>query len=116
VPRDTNVLRQSMPGYAVTLKCDEHGARFFLHQGGARLAFRPKMIQAPAKAEANIRITTGSRMKLVICVGILATIICLPVRAQTISELALDQAGAQTVLQTAKERPAAECAVGDRNR
>jgi glc operon protein GlcG len=36
-------------------------------------------------------------------VGILATILCLPVGAQTINELALDQAGAQTVLQAAKE-------------
>jgi glc operon protein GlcG len=41
-------------------------------------------------------------MKLAIGVGILATIF-LPVRAQTISELALDQAGAQTVLQAARE-------------
>ena len=36
-------------------------------------------------------------------IGILATIFCLTVGAQTISELALDQAGAQTVLQAAKE-------------
>ena len=41
-------------------------------------------------------------MKLAIGVGILATIF-LPVRAQTISELALDQAGAQTVLQAVRE-------------
>jgi glc operon protein GlcG len=42
-------------------------------------------------------------MKLTIGVGILASILCLPVGAQTISGLALDQAGAQTVLQAAKE-------------
>jgi glc operon protein GlcG len=42
-------------------------------------------------------------MKLAIGVGILATIFCLAVRAQTISELALDQAGARTVLQAATE-------------
>jgi glc operon protein GlcG len=42
-------------------------------------------------------------MKLAIGVGILATILCLPTEAQTISELALNQAGAQTVLQAAKE-------------
>jgi glc operon protein GlcG len=42
-------------------------------------------------------------MKLAIGVGILATIFCSPVGAQTINELALDQAGAQTVLQAAKE-------------
>ena len=41
-------------------------------------------------------------MKLAIGVGILATIF-LPVRAQTINELTLDQAGAQTVLQAARE-------------
>jgi glc operon protein GlcG len=33
----------------------------------------------------------------------LAAIFCLPVGAQTINEMALDQAGAQTVLQAAKE-------------
>src|SRR5216683_2388353 len=42
--------------------------------------------------------------KLGISVGILATVFCLSVGAQTISVLVLDQAGAQTVLQTAKER------------
>ena len=42
-------------------------------------------------------------MKLAIGVGVLATILCLPVGAQTISELALDQAGAQTVLQAARQ-------------
>jgi glc operon protein GlcG len=41
--------------------------------------------------------------KLGISVGILTTIICLPVAAQTINEMALNQAGAQTVLQAAKE-------------
>ncbi len=42
-------------------------------------------------------------MKLAIGVGILATVFCLPVGSQTISVLVLDQAGAQTVLQTAEE-------------
>jgi glc operon protein GlcG len=42
-------------------------------------------------------------MKLAIGVGILAMIFCLPVRAQTVSKLTLDQAGAQTVLQAARE-------------
>jgi hypothetical protein len=41
--------------------------------------------------------------KLGISVGILATVFCQSVGAQTISVLVLDQAGAQTVLQTAKE-------------
>lgn len=42
-------------------------------------------------------------MKLEIGVTILATILCLPLRAQTISELTLDQTGAQTVLQAARK-------------
>jgi glc operon protein GlcG len=41
--------------------------------------------------------------KLGIGVGILATVFCLSVRAQTLSVITLDQAGAQTVLQAAKE-------------
>src|SRR6202790_4650858 len=41
--------------------------------------------------------------KLGISVGILAMVSCLSVGAQTISVLVLDQAGAQTVLQAAKE-------------
>jgi glc operon protein GlcG len=40
--------------------------------------------------------------KLGISVGILATVFCLSVGAQTISVLVLDQAGAQTVLRAAK--------------
>src|SRR4051794_41262615 len=42
-------------------------------------------------------------MKLWISVGFLAMVFCLPVEAQTISVMALNQAGAQTVLQAAKE-------------
>src|ERR1700751_4729286 len=42
-------------------------------------------------------------MKFAIGTGILATILFLPVGAQTFSVLALDQAGAQTVLQAAEE-------------
>jgi len=41
--------------------------------------------------------------KLGIGVGMLATVFCFSVGAQTISVMALDQAGAQTVLQAAKE-------------
>src|ERR1700682_6471278 len=41
--------------------------------------------------------------KFEIGVGILATVFCLSVRAQTMSVLVLDQAGAQTVLQAARE-------------
>jgi glc operon protein GlcG len=41
--------------------------------------------------------------KLGISVGILATVFCLSVKAQTINVMALDQDGAQTVLQAANE-------------
>src|ERR1700692_4818484 len=41
--------------------------------------------------------------KLGISVGILATVFCLSAGAQTINVMALDQAGAQAVLQAAKE-------------
>jgi glc operon protein GlcG len=41
--------------------------------------------------------------KLGITVGIVATVFCLPAEAQTISVMVLDQAGAQAVLQAAKE-------------
>jgi glc operon protein GlcG len=41
--------------------------------------------------------------KLGITVGILAIVFCLPAEAQTICVMTLDQAGAQTVLESAKE-------------
>jgi glc operon protein GlcG len=41
--------------------------------------------------------------KLGITLGIFATVFCLPAEGQTISVMVLDQAGAQTVLQVAKE-------------
>jgi glc operon protein GlcG len=90
-------------GHGITLKCDEHGARFSLHQASKRRDLVPTGNETGVKAEANSRKTTGATMKLAIGVGILATIFCLSVRAQTISELVLDQAGAQTVLQAARE-------------
>src|ERR1700710_2741956 len=42
--------------------------------------------------------------KLKISVGILAAVFCFPVRAQTVNVMTLDQAGAQTDLQAARER------------
>src|SRR5258706_16467276 len=42
--------------------------------------------------------------KLAIGIGILATVFCSSVGAQTINVMTLDQAGAQTVLQAARER------------
>src|ERR1700732_3597095 len=41
--------------------------------------------------------------KLGISIGVLATVFCFAAGAQTINVMALDQAGAQTVLQAAKE-------------
>jgi glc operon protein GlcG len=41
--------------------------------------------------------------KLEISVGILATVFCFSVRAQTVNVMTLDQIGAQTALQTARE-------------
>jgi glc operon protein GlcG len=41
--------------------------------------------------------------KLGICVGILATVFCMSVKAQTINVMALNQDGARTVLQAANE-------------
>ena len=41
--------------------------------------------------------------KLEISVGILAAVFCFSVRAQTVNVMTLDQAGAQTVLQAARE-------------
>jgi glc operon protein GlcG len=38
-----------------------------------------------------------------ICIGVLATVFCFAAGAQTINVMALDQVGAQTVLQAAKE-------------
>jgi glc operon protein GlcG len=69
-----------------TLKRDGHGTRFFLHPG----------TRAPDRNQLAM-------MKPEISVGLLATVLCLPVGAQTIKVMTLDQAGAQTVLQAAKE-------------
>jgi glc operon protein GlcG len=41
--------------------------------------------------------------KVAIALGILATVLCLPAEAQTVSFMSLDQAGAQAVLQSAKQ-------------
>jgi glc operon protein GlcG len=41
--------------------------------------------------------------KLGIALGILTTVLCLPANAQTVSAMVLDQAGAQTVMQAARQ-------------
>ena len=52
--------------------------------------------------------------KLGIGVGILATVFCLSVSAQTVNVTTLDQAGAQTVLQAARACATAQCTLGHR--
>ena len=42
--------------------------------------------------------------KLGICIGMVTTLLCFSAAAQTINVMTLDQAGAQTVLQAARER------------
>jgi glc operon protein GlcG len=51
---------------------------------------------------AEIEISTMTRLAAM-SVGIIAATFCLPVAAQTVSVKVLDQAGAQTVLQAARE-------------
>jgi glc operon protein GlcG len=77
-----------------TLKRDEHGARFFLLSRNEVLGLR-----SGALTNRNHLAMT----KLGTSVAILATVCCFSARAQTISVMVLDQAGAQTVLQAAKE-------------
>jgi glc operon protein GlcG len=75
----------------------------YVKRTGAWLAFRRNTRSGALIAAANICKTTGAMTKLGISVGILATIFCLPVGAQTINVMALDQSGAQTILQAAKK-------------
>ena len=73
----------------------------------------PKAIHRPGNAKRAVTASSRrqtlpkrnqlSMTKLGIGVGILATVFCLSVRAQTINVLVLNQAGAQTVLQAARE-------------
>jgi glc operon protein GlcG len=73
----------------------------------------PKAIHRPGNAKRAVTASSRrqtlpkrnqlSMAKLGISVGILATVFCLPVRGQTVNVLVLDQAGAQTVLQAARE-------------
>src|SRR5579862_7336993 len=76
-------------------------ASSYIKRAGARIAFRPK--RDGRESRSRRRKMTGSTMKLAIAVGILATIFGMSARAQTVSVLVLDQAGAKTVLQAATE-------------
>jgi glc operon protein GlcG len=88
-----------------TLKRDEHGTRFFLHPGmrGPGLRWERRVNAALSDSLLAPERNQFAMVKTGISVGLLATVLCLPVRAQTIKVMTLDQAGAQTVLQAAKE-------------
>jgi glc operon protein GlcG len=89
-----------------TLKRDEHGTRFFLHPGMGRGPACPGECRVNAALSDSILAPDRNQfamMKPGISVGLLATVLSLPVGAQTIKVITLDQAGAQTVLQAAKE-------------
>jgi glc operon protein GlcG len=77
----------------------------YLRKRGAWFAFPWEARPGTSKAGANIREngTAGAMTKLGISVGILAAIFCLPVWAQTVNVMTLDQGGAQTVLRAARE-------------
>jgi hypothetical protein len=51
--------------------------------------------------------------KLAITIGILATVLCGPAEAQTVSVTVLDRAGADRTASGDRERAAAECAVSN---
>jgi glc operon protein GlcG len=67
-----------------------------LHSGGKR---DPALESRDHIRESS---TAGDMKKLGGSVGIFAAMLCLPVQAQTINVMTLDQAGAQTVLQAAR--------------
>jgi glc operon protein GlcG len=77
----------------------------YLRKRGAWFAFRREARPGTSKAGANIREngTAGAMKKLGISVGVLAAMFCLPVWAQTVNVMTLDQAGAQTVLRAARQ-------------
>jgi glc operon protein GlcG len=77
----------------------------YLRKRGAWFAFPWEARPGTSKAGANIREngTAGAMKKLGISVGVLAAMFCLPVWAQTVNVMTLDQGGAQTVLRAARE-------------
>jgi glc operon protein GlcG len=89
-----------------TLKRDEHGTRFILHPGNDRGMPCPGNVGVTQALSDSLLAPERNQFAMVktgISVGLLATVLCLPVGAQTIKVMTLDQAGAQTVLQAAKE-------------
>jgi hypothetical protein len=93
-------LFASPSGRRRTLRCDEHGVHFFPFQETRRLACVPTPVLAP---QTSTKWNQPAMTKLGISVGILLTVFCFSIRAQTVNVVTLDQAGAQTVLQAARE-------------
>jgi len=81
----------------MSLKRDERAAGFLLSRDRDAAPVK-NSCRHVLRLENQIAMT-----KLAISVGILAAVLCLPAGAQTISVKVLDQAGAQTVLQAARE-------------
>jgi glc operon protein GlcG len=75
----------------------------YIRERGARLAQGSRVNAALSDSILAPDRNQLAMMKPGISVGLLATVLCLPVGAQTIKVMTLDQAGAQTVLQAAKE-------------
>jgi glc operon protein GlcG len=88
-----------------TLKRDERGTRFILHaeKRGPGLPWEGRVDAALSDSLVAPERNQLAMAKTGIIVGLLATVLCLPLGAQTIKVMTLDQAGAQTVLQAAKE-------------
>ena len=102
--RASNVCDVAMPGRAshssvigMMLVCS------YIGKAGAGFGLRLKNETGVCESRGQHSHSDRLTMRLAIGAGILATILCLPVGARTISELALDQAGAQTILQAAKQ-------------
>jgi glc operon protein GlcG len=76
----------------------------YIKKSGAWLAYRrnTRTGASESRGQHQQNGTTGAMTKLGISVGVLATMFCLPLGAQTIKVMALDQSGAQTILQAAK--------------
>lgn len=77
----------------------------YIRRSGAWFAFPWEARTGTFESRADIRKngTAGAMKKLGISVGVLAAMFCLPVWAQTVNVMTLDQAGAQTVLQSARQ-------------
>jgi glc operon protein GlcG len=77
----------------------------YIRRSGAWFAFPWETRTGTFESRADIRKngTAGAMKKLGISVGVLAAMFCLPVWAQTVNVMTLDQGGAQTVLRAARQ-------------